>query len=178
MNLLARLAPGPEWTLLGLSVLVQVTGVILVAGLLARAALRPPAPPRGMALWLGALVWVLLSPAHRRRRRPCGHVALVGGRCRYPEHGERLRPTGFRTVAAAIGDARAGPRCRVRPSRPQTGASTSSAPAACREAGRSRRPPARSLWPAVLGGVTVVWAAGVLIGLATDRRWAGDGSPR
>ena len=61
MNALARLAPGPEWTLLGLSVFVQVTGVVLVAGMLARALLgRHGAARHG--LWLGALVWVLASP--------------------------------------------------------------------------------------------------------------------
>ena len=62
MNLLARLDPGDAVTRAVLVALVQMSVVILMADLMGRALLRQRADARH-GLWLGALVWVLISPA-------------------------------------------------------------------------------------------------------------------
>ncbi len=62
MDLLARLDPGDAVTRAVLVALVQMSVVIVMAGLLGRALFRQRADARH-GLWLGALVWVLISPA-------------------------------------------------------------------------------------------------------------------
>ena len=62
MNLLARLDPGDAVTRAVVVASVQISVVILLAALLSRVALRRRADARHV-LWLGVLVWVLISPA-------------------------------------------------------------------------------------------------------------------
>ena len=61
VDLLARLDPGPLVVERLLAVLVQTTVVIGLAAVLAGTGLRRRAAARH-GLWLGTLVWVLVSP--------------------------------------------------------------------------------------------------------------------
>lgn len=61
MSLMTQLAADGGWIRLALEVLLQVTGVVLVASAVAHTVLRRRAAARH-GLWLGALAWVLLSP--------------------------------------------------------------------------------------------------------------------
>jgi beta-lactamase regulating signal transducer with metallopeptidase domain len=163
MNLLTRLAPGPGWMLLGLSVLVQVTVVILVAGLLARIGLGRRAAARH-GLWLGVLVWVLASPLLARVVDRAGlaiwsvNLPIITTPARLP----RL-PSAPRLDALpeprAEGDFAAGPTAEVVRAAP--------AERVVREQprGSTVAPRRASLWPTVLGGMTLVWMAGLLLGL-------------
>jgi hypothetical protein len=62
MDLLARLDPGDSVTRVVLVALVQMSVVVVLAELIGRTLLRQRADARH-GLWLGALVWVLISPA-------------------------------------------------------------------------------------------------------------------
>src|SRR4051794_20259559 len=152
MNLLARFDPGDFVIRTSLGAMWQATAVILAAALVAGTALRRRAAARH-DVWLAALVWVLLSPA----------VAAVAGSSlrvitlTYPGPEVGAESDRVPDGAAAIGDPEPG---RDAPSAEPAREPEASLP----EAPRAARPAGARRGEAVVGGVAVLWAAGLLIG--------------
>jgi hypothetical protein len=166
-----------EWFALASSVAAQVTAAVLVAGLAARVLFRRDAAARH-GLWLGGLIWVLLSPA----------VAAVVNRWDFAPRAGRLRLPAIVAVPPADRiDARVGaagrsaemPRPRDRgeahpigavpPARPLAAgegmAEQSSSPAPAVGKGRTAGVPGMPRWQDLfLAGMTA-WGVGILVGL-------------
>jgi beta-lactamase regulating signal transducer with metallopeptidase domain len=170
MNPLVRFAASPEGTAVAASAIVQVTCVVAVAAVVARGWFRRhPAARHG--LWLGALLWVLASPAvavlvnHSRLTFVAMELPLPGvlnGSRPGPEGneaGEGRR--GDQVLSAANAgdgalleqDAATAPGLPPRPVRRAESRPTS-------VAGRSA-----PLWPGVLGALVLVWVVGLFIAL-------------
>jgi beta-lactamase regulating signal transducer with metallopeptidase domain len=155
MILFARLDPGDWLTRLALSALLQVTVVLLMATAVAGVVLRRRAAARHN-LWLGALIWVLLSPAVAA---VSNHTALSLRVVRLPllhPHGavavDRIVPSPSPLVMAvtAIGGVATGPVVEHR------------------HASRAVRPTRAERYTRreiIAGGACAVWALGLLIGL-------------
>ncbi len=153
MNMLARLDPGDFVSRLALGALVQVTIVILLAAVVARAVMVRRAAARH-GLWLGILVWVLLSPAI---------VVITEGT------GLRLGVVVLPFLPAweAVPVARAVPTSfSPAVAEPSVEGVTTRLVTADEPSAVRRMMPDRSERRAALaGGLTVVWAVGVVIGL-------------
>ena len=160
MNLLSQFVPGTAASRLALSVAVQVTGVVGVAAVVSVLLRRRAAARHG--LWLGALLWVLMTPAvavvadraglafwavdlpviHVASTRPSPassgmeNVAMPREATTLEGQGETVSPTAPPEVVAAV------------PARSV-----------------AHVPPVKRDWPVFWIGLTAVWAAGVFIGL-------------
>ena len=198
MSLLASLDPGETVIGLIIAVVLQTSVVILVARGLGRGVLGQRADARHV-VWLGALVLILISPAAAVVARRLG-VAL----CVIPFPGwedgtmadyeliREERPVARDRCPTQRAGRRNRPmvRRRLRGPRHEAIASMSIEPARSNVA-RLIRPESGRRRSALAGGLTVLWVAGVLAGLArlavgwrrTDgalacRRGARCGTPR
>jgi beta-lactamase regulating signal transducer with metallopeptidase domain len=159
MRLVAHLDPGPVVLAVILGAAVQVTIVVVLAAVLARAAFKKRADARN-ALWLGVLVCVLLSPLIAalldRSELALWRVAL-------PVPSPRVEVGADETVSGTAvleedEPSRVGERFGVRP--------TSGGDAQIKvvaEAGVRGKSGTRG--EALAGGLSLLWAAGVLVGL-------------
>ncbi len=171
MSLLARLDLGNAVTEVFLIVVLHTSIVILLAALLARTGFRRRAEARHV-LWLGALVFVLISPA----------VATIASRSGVALWVVALPVVGYAPNTAAEYRGPSHDMSRADPSRP-VGESTDDfvapeiaplhkamevtrvAPAQS-EASRAVTPELTQRGSALMGGLTLLWAIGVLAGLA------------
>jgi beta-lactamase regulating signal transducer with metallopeptidase domain len=170
MNPLALLGPDETGSRLVLSVLIQVTVVILAAATLARALLGRHAAARH-GLWLGVLLWVLISPAVAAVLDRSGLMLLT---VRIPTRG-----TATETLMDPIAGGRPGegPRdadlvAETAPTAPAALGSTTPRIASVSPVSRDMtvtdRPTPRGGVPrtTIAGGLTAIWALGVLIAIA------------
>jgi beta-lactamase regulating signal transducer with metallopeptidase domain len=155
MTLFARLDPGDSLTRLALGALLQMTVAILLAAAAAGLALRRRAALRHN-LWLGALIWVLLSPTVAALS---DHAALSLGVVRL----SLLRPGEAvvvdRTVPSPAPRIVAGTAVDVAASGPVAEHEPASRAVRLAEAERYT---GREV---ILSGVCALWALGVMIGM-------------
>jgi beta-lactamase regulating signal transducer with metallopeptidase domain len=143
--------PEAEWTRIGLSVIAQVTAVVLLAGLVAGTSLRRHAAARH-TLWFGALVWTLASPAIAAAIDRAGFSFRVP-RFGFPVTVTEVAPQAVAPLEPVPGGG--GARDSIAPASP--------APAVAK-APMAARPgvPIRHAIPRVLA---LIWASGAVVGL-------------
>ena len=171
MNLLARLDPGDAVTGLFFIVVLQTSVVILLAALLGRTVFRWRAEARHV-LWLGVLVLVLISPAvavvARRSGLALWAIALpVTGRGASPAHGDQ-RPSHevARSDSSRLAaELSTGSVAAETEPLHEAMAVTSVEPAQF-EAARATTPELYRGGSSLMGGLTLLWVVGVLVGLA------------
>ncbi|WP_406697876.1 M56 family metallopeptidase [Singulisphaera sp. Ch08] len=180
MNLLGRIDPGDPVVRTALATLLQATAVILVAALVAGTALRRRAAARHN-LWLVALVWILLSPAvaplidgvvptlavvilpdpSQRTIATANTAVAIGG----PKPG-RGAPAAKPALAPSDSPAGADPaESTQEPTKATAEGATSPGADLVLSAPGGAEPVANRRSNNVVGGLFVLWAAGLLIRL-------------
>jgi beta-lactamase regulating signal transducer with metallopeptidase domain len=165
MNLLARLDPGDAETGLFLNVVLQTSVVILLAALLGRPVFRWRAEARH-ALWLGALVLVLISPAVAVLARRSGLMfwtialpAPARGDTRPSDEAVRTHSSRLAAELSTGSESpEAGPLHKVTKV-------TSDGPIQFEEM-RAATPELHRAGSLLMGGLKLLWVVGALIGVA------------